>query len=109
MRRDYTKIGEKEGFTRDAINRGIDTITEWIELRGKTSLPMMQGMAIQAAIKQLHLPKVSHVAVFGGFGDGYGLYGIKAHYKNADVTLYIADSGTEVIPVAADVEERRSP
>ena len=108
MRRDYTKIGESEGFTRETVDRGIETVTEWETPSGH--LPMMQGMAIQEFIKSFRVPQVSSVAVFGGIrsgaGDDLGLYGIKAHYKDQDVTFYIADSGTHITPVAADVEER---
>lgn len=108
MKRDYTKIGESEGFTREAVDRGIETVTEWEAPSSR--LPMMQGMAIQEFIKSFRVPTVSSVAVFGGIrggsGEDLGLYGIKAHYKSQDVTFYIADSGTHITPVAADVEER---
>ena len=107
MRRDYTKIGEREGFTREAVDRGIETVTEWEPPSGR--LPMMQGMAIREFIKSFRVPKVSYVAVFGsirsGAGDELGLYGIKAHYKTEDVTFYIADSGTHITPVAADISD----
>ncbi len=109
MRRDYTKIGESEGFSRETVDKGIATVTEWIGVPSK-NIPMMQGMAIQEFIKQFRVPKVSDIAVFGGIRDGagndLGLYGIKAHYKSEDVTFYIADFGTHITPVAADVEER---
>lgn len=74
---------------------------------------MMQGMAIQEFIKSFRIPRVSAVAVFGGIrgggGEDLGLYGIKAHYKKETVIFYIADSGTHITPVAADVEEVATP
>lgn len=117
MRRDYTQIGEKEGYTRGAIDAGILSIEDWIpttRITGESvSLPMMQGMAINEAISQLKLPKVSEVAIFGditsGSGHAYGLYGIKCEYKNEFVTVYIADDGCDVIPVAMDVTEKPVP
>lgn len=110
MRRDYTKIGERAGFSRDAVDRGIETVTEWIRVPSK-NIPMMQGMAVREFIKQFHIPNVSDIAVFGGIRDGagndLGLYGVKAHYyRGEDVTFYIADSGTHITPIAADVTER---
>ena len=79
-------------------------------------MPLGQGMAIQETIKQCRIPKVSAVAIHGvsyvtdqtreggeaDSGCGYGFYGIQAHYKNADVKIYLLDTGVAVIPVATD-------
>jgi hypothetical protein len=110
MRRDYTEIGQKEGYTKEIVDKGIASIDAWIDTtKGSTSLPMSQGMAIKEVIKELRIPKVSRVAIHGaicGAEGMYGLYGIHAEYKAEFVTIYIADNGCEVIPVAMDVEDK---
>jgi hypothetical protein len=113
MRIDWTKVGKEftqgkqEQFLKAAQN------LDWLELqKGKSlSLPMMQGEGIKGAIKELRLPKVSHIAydsipVMDCDGeDYYFFYGIHAHYKNADVKVFIIDDGCKLTPVFMEVNE----
>jgi hypothetical protein len=104
MRRDYTKIGESEGYTRELIDAGIKTIDDWQDLEKDKTMAFSQGFAVNEAIKVFNIPHVSHVAQFG-MVCGHGLIGIMAQYKNGMAKIYIADTGCECIPVAIDFEE----
>ena len=79
---------------------------------GGLVLPAGPGEALRLLIAELRLPRVSAVAAGGALpvrddhegGSLYGLYGVRAHYRNADVTLYAVDRGTDVLPVVAHVQ-----
>lgn len=112
--RTWTKVGERligtaldEGviFDRAAIVRAIRSL-EWQEIPkgGTLSAPAMQGLNISAAIKDLKIPKVSHVAWTNELAP-YGFYGIRGHYANGDAEIYIMDSGTVLTPVCTDFTE----
>lgn len=92
---------------------------------GTLSLPFCPGEAIKKAIRELRIPKVTAIAWTAGTGkrtrpaclnfpgrtgdeDGEypGLYGIEGNYKNGRVRLYVADNGTEILPVAVDFWEK---
>ena len=107
MKRDYTQVGAKLLEHKD-IDTAIQTL-EFVPYKPGDSLPFSQGMAIQAVIDGCKVPRVSAFAVHGYVGKGqytYGFYGIQAHYKNADVRIYVVDDGLSVVPVAMDVEEK---
>lgn len=112
--RTWTKVGERligtaldEGviFDRAAIVRAIRSL-EWREIPkgGKISAPAMQGLNISAAIQDLKIPRVSHVAWTNELAP-YGFYGIRGHYANGDAEIYIMDSGTVLTPVCTDFRE----
>lgn len=106
MERTYTNVGKSEA-TPEQIDRAIETL-EWIEPKGKQ--PMAQGMAISEVIVECRIPKVSHIAIHGmiyrsELQNPYGFYGIKAQYKNGKASIYIMDTGCEVIIMASDFEE----
>jgi len=92
---DFTEVGKKFGFKKSAVLREIET-AKWEPVKGNK--PFMQACAIQEAINQLRIPKVSMVAVHSGIGS-YGLYGIRAHYKQGQVDIFIGDDGTSIAPV----------
>jgi hypothetical protein len=107
--REWLSVGSAYNTTkaqRNLVNAAIAKL-EWqaVEVAGK--LPFSQGFAIQAAIKQFRIPKVSHVAYNGVMNLGedavYGVYGVEGHYSNARVRAYILDRGTDVLVVATDV------
>lgn len=104
MRRDYTAIGEREGYTKEAIDSGILTAQDWQDISVDKSVAFSQGYAITEAIKQFRIPKVTHVSQFGMI-DGHSLLGIRAKYKNGLAEIYIADNGLDAIPVAIDFEQ----
>lgn len=61
----------------------------------------MPGEGIKAAIKELKIPKVSHVAASHELAP-YGLMGIRAHYKNGDARIYLVDEGVGITVLASD-------
>lgn len=101
--RTWTKVGEKHN--RATVERAIENI-EWRELRGTIEVPMMQGEGIKAAIRELRIPRVSHVAWSNELAP-YGFYAIRGHYANGDAEVYIVDRGSDLIPVCSDFTERR--
>jgi len=64
----------------------------------------MPGLGIKAAIKEFKIPKVDKIAISNEMAP-YGLYGISAHYKNADVKLYFVDEGDHISSLCQEVEE----
>lgn len=79
----------------EIITRHCDNI-EWQEAVPGLSLPAMPGAGINEAIKQLRLPKTSHVAYSNEMAP-YGLYGIRCRYSNGPAEIFVLDIGTEVL------------
>ncbi len=105
VKRTWTKVGEEftgEHAKREQIAGAIERM-EWQEIPkgGSLTLGMMPGEGIKAAIRELHIPKVSHVAVSNELAP-YGLYGIRGHYKNGDANVFIVDRGSDMLPVCSD-------
>lgn len=73
---------------------------EWQEL--PLQAPMMAGIAINEAIKQLKLPRVTHIAISHELAP-YGFYGIRTHYSDADVDVFLLDRGSDCFPVCTEV------
>lgn len=99
MQRTWTNVAKeytenKEDEIAEMFNR-----LEWHEL--PYTMAAMPGMGIKEAIKQLNIPKVSHVACSHELAP-YGLMGIIGHYKNGEAKVYLIDTGTEIIPLASD-------
>jgi hypothetical protein len=119
-RRDWTKIGREfydEGTayglecrgaaTQQIVARECDRL-EWLEVPKDGSaleLPMMPGEALKTMVRELHIPKVSHVGYSHGLAP-YGLIAAFGHYKNADVKVYAVDKGTSTVILAMDVYEK---
>lgn len=107
-RRTWTKVGAVEMTreaddggpitTRDIVARAVDGLT-WHPV--PCDLAAMPGMAINAMIQQLRLPKVSHVGSSNGLAP-YGFVGARAHYKDGTAEVYAIDSGTEITPLLSD-------
>ena len=113
-KRAWTEIGKEvigrrlEGgarLTRAAIVRAIDTF-EWVETpadpEAEMTLPIVPALAIQAAIKELRIPKVTRIAWRCHELAPHGFYGIEGNYKNGRVRVYVVDTGTHLIPVRTD-------
>lgn len=96
--RNWTQIGQAEGFSKGRIEAAILNM-EWTTI--PKTMPMSQGLGIKAAIKELRIPKVSHIADSNQLAP-YGFYGIRAHYANGDADIYIVDRGSDLIPVCSD-------
>lgn len=81
---------------------------------GSLTVGFMPGEAINAAIRELRIPKVSAVAI-SGFErpaaspdeDGFypGFYGIEGNYKNGRARVYVLDLGTCLQPLFSDFWE----
>jgi hypothetical protein len=100
MARNWTKVGADH--SRTAVERAILTL-EWREIpkEGTLEAPMGPGEGIKAAIRELKIPRVSHVAWSNQMAP-YGFYGIRGHYPNGDAEVYIVDEGTHLSPVCSD-------
>jgi hypothetical protein len=109
--RTWTKVGEEivgspvdEGtiLTRAIVERAINNL-DWIEIPkgGKLEVAAMPGLNISAAIQQLRVPKVSHIAISSDLAP-YGFYGLRAHYKNGDAEIFLVDCGSNVTPVCTE-------
>jgi len=64
----------------------------------------MPGKAIEALIKQFHIPSVSHIAVSADLAP-FGLIGVRAHYKNAEVDIFAVDEGSSLCPLCGFVKQ----
>jgi len=106
----YTKTGAEHNGTdkqKEKLARTIKGL-EWLEMpkAGESlSLPMMPGEGIKAMIKEFRIPKVSHIAISHEMAP-YGFYGIRGHYKNADVDIFVIDEGTLLVPVVNYATEK---
>lgn len=93
----FTKVAE--AYSQDIqglITHWCDQM-EWQEMLPPPGLSvgMMPGLGIKAAIQQLRLPKVSHVAISNAMAP-YGLCGIRCRYKDGPAEIFLLDIGTEV-------------
>jgi hypothetical protein len=123
MRIDWTNIGAR--FTegkRDrivAITNEIDAATApvgqdgcWLRVpkpgEPALSVGMMPGEGIKAAIRELRLPKVTHIAISAALAP-FGLYGMRAHYKgDQQVDVWVVDDGCGITPIMMKVYEHQS-
>jgi hypothetical protein len=106
---EWTKTGSEYTKGKEPAIKNIIGRMDWMKLPGKDeaalSIGAMPGLGIQGAIREYRIPKVSHIAISHEMAP-YGLYGIRGHYKNADVDIFLVDSGCEIIPICSNVEER---
>ncbi len=98
-----TGVGEEE-YSPEQVKAAIARL-EWEDTpaKGNIDLPFMQGEALKKVIQEYKLPRPAKLALYGTIAEGHGFYGAEFHYKNADLILYIADTGTETFVVAKDV------
>jgi hypothetical protein len=108
MNRTWTETGKKEGFDRTRVEAAI-RLMNWREIPkgGSVEVPMMPGDGIKAAIQQLRIPKVSHIAWSSELAP-YGFYAIRGHYSNGSAEIYIADMGTHLTPLCSDFHPKVS-
>ena len=125
MRYDWTKVGEQYVPDQEERNKMLSIIGAinytkeptaevfdfWLPLphywEPRLRLPFMQGWAIQAAIKEYRIPRVSHVAIAtaGITQDGYGLVGVRGHYSGGrqQVDIWFMDDGMSLTPIVSQV------
>ena len=109
MNRTWTEVGAPLVGTRleDGIELTQDTVAEiidhldWQEAHPGMDLPAVPGLGIAQCIRELRIPKVSHIAVSNELAP-YGLYGIRGHYTNGHADVFVVDRGSDLIPVCSD-------
>lgn len=100
MERYWTETGKQHTEGRhDEISSYVADV-EWQGI--PCTVGMMPGEGIKAVIKELKIPKVTHIAVSHELAP-FGLYGIRAHYKNGMVEVFVVDTGTELSPICSDL------
>lgn len=106
--RRYTDIGKVEGYVPESIDRSIAVAEseDWQDLTVDKSMPFSQGYAINSAIEQMRIPKVTSAYFFGTIGE-HGFYGLQAEYKNGTARIYMADNGCDCVVVAIDFAEKK--
>ena len=82
---------------------GIFASMEWHKRTKKQKVPMMQAHVINAAIRQLRLPNVSHISYSSVYMGRYSVISIEAHYTEGRSRLYILDRGDETVTLASDL------
>jgi hypothetical protein len=106
MQRTWTTVASKYNRTpsqRAALSRVFDRLT-WKKPEGEFA--MAPAVAIESAIQQLRIPKVSAIATDGVYMDRYGVYGIEGNFKNGRARIYLLDKGTGVTVLASDFEPK---
>jgi hypothetical protein len=88
-------------LARDMVVKAIENL-KWEEVPN-TGLEMDIGsaMAIEAAIRDYKIPRVSHVATSNDLAP-WGFYGIRGHYTNGVAEIYIMDMGSQLATVRSD-------
>ena len=101
-KRHWSEVGKAEvsDSGRPRIEAEIAEL-EWEPAAPGLSMPMMQGMSINTAIKNLRLPRVTALAWNGVVGN-FALIGIECNYAMGRCRVYILDTGMACIPVAHD-------
>ena len=99
MKRTFTEVGKEHSEGKEAELAGMFDRLDWQPI--PCDMAAMPGLGIKEVIKQLHIPKVSHVASSHELAP-YGLMGIRAHYKNGSAQIYMADEGTGIVILASD-------
>jgi len=94
---DWTSIGNEYNATDAQKARILEDhkTMEWLNTKDKPSLSMAGGLAIQEAIKTLHLLAVA-VADYSPEGH----LGIRAKYADGLKDILFEDEGTSIVPIA---------
>jgi len=100
---DWMQVGKEHWEGNQDRLKVIMGRVEWHKL--PYTMAMMPGEAIKGLVKEFKIPKVSHVCDSHELAP-YGLVGIRAHYKNADVEFFAVDEGSHISPLCAYVTER---
>ena len=104
IKRTYTEVGKKDGYTKDEIDNAINQ-TEWEAFRTE-NLPFCQGECLKVAIKDCNIPisKISRMSLHGVIKNSHGFYALDVKYKNGQAQIYIADNGCSACIVASDFD-----
>ena len=106
--RTWTKVGAAEmGRKLDGGECNHTLVEEAVETMRWQNVPCsmaaMPGLAVEAMIQQLRLPKVSRVGASNGLAP-YSLIGVECNYKNGRAWVYALDSGTGITPLLSDFQ-----
>ena len=103
---DWMNVGKNHTEGNEGKLIPIFLAMDWQKVTPGFEMAMMPGLGIQAAIKELRIPKVSHVATSPELAP-YGLYGIRGRFtgggRDETVDLFIVDEGCSMHPLAAIV------
>lgn len=102
---DWFPIGREFSGSQEKRDRMLEAIgrVQWQLLQSDMlKIGMMQGYALEEAVKHFKIPKVSHVACSHDLAP-FGLICIRGHYTNASVDLFFVDKGESLVPVCAKV------
>ena len=101
MTRNWTDIGKPYTQGNEAmIGEYLDRLV-WRNL--PVTLPMMQGLGINEAIRRLRLPNVQRVTESADLAP-FGLLGVECRYSNGMARVYLLDTGDECVVLASDFE-----
>ena len=108
MKREYTQVGSRDGYTPEEIDAAISRV-EWEAFR-RDNLPFCQGEALKKVIRECKIPlsKISRMALHSVIKDTHGLYALDVAYKNGQVQVYMADNGCEVVILASDLTPKEA-
>lgn len=105
MKTRWLNVGKEHTEGQEERLEKIFDAVDWLDIVEHKTTAMCPAMGISETIKQLNMHKVTHYAVSHECAP-YGMYGIKAHYINMDVDLFVLDTGTEIIPLATHETEK---
>jgi hypothetical protein len=94
---------------RETVERKIEGL-EWRTREQGSDVAFAPGAAINAAIRDLRIPRVTAFAIDSfeirdDAGDGFypGFYGIEGNYTNGRARVYLLDTGVELVPVMSEL------
>lgn len=102
---DWMNVGKDHWEGNQETIKGIISRTEWLEITPGMTMAFMPGEAINTIRREFKLPKASHVCTSHELAP-YGLVGVRAHFKNADVDFFAVDEGSHISALCAVVTER---
>lgn len=102
---DWMEVGRDHWEGNQGKIEAIIGRAEWQEITPDMTMPYMPGAAINALREQFRLPKASHVCHSHEMAP-FGLVGVRAHFKNADVDFFAVDEGTHISSLCAVVTEK---
>ena len=104
IRIDWMEVGFDHWEGNQERIAAIINRVDWLEITPGMTMAAMPGMAINELRKQFKLPKASHICDSSELAP-FGLVGIRAHFKNADVDFFAVDEGTHISSLCAVVSE----
>jgi len=104
MKRAWTTVAKDHNGTPEQRERlaGMFDRLEWIAIEpGGLSLPMMVGEGLKECIRELRIPKPSHIAYTNEMAP-FGLMAVRGHYKNGMAQVYLCDEGCNIAVLCSD-------